>query len=169
MHIQRVPGGPSFQKGSQPWPPSDEEPHVTATTPHVYRSTPNPLHATLLAGTVPLFLGALLSDIAYFRSYQIQWSNFSSWLIAGGLVFCGLALLFALAGLVRAAHEKGRALLYLALLLATWLLGFVNALEHAKDAWATMPLGLVLSVIVTLLACAATWVGLGQARAGGAA
>ncbi|HCW95554.1 MAG TPA: hypothetical protein DHU88_07300 [Pseudomonas sp.] len=142
---------------------------MTATTPHVYRSTPNTLHATLLAGTVPLFLGALLSDIAYFRSYQIQWSNFSSWLIAGGLVFCGLALLFALAGLVRAAHEKGRALLYLALLLATWLFGFVNALEHAKDAWATMPLGLVLSVIVTLLACAATWVGLGQARAGGAA
>ncbi|AJE16703.1 DUF2231 domain-containing protein [Stutzerimonas balearica] len=142
---------------------------MTATTPHVYRSTPNPLHAILLAGTVPLFLGALLSDIAYFRSYQIQWSNFSSWLIAGGLVFCGLALLFALAGLVRAAHEKGRALLYLALLLATWLLGFVNSLEHAKDAWATMPLGLVLSVIVTLLACAATWVGLGQARAGGAA
>jgi len=142
---------------------------VTATIQRSYRSTPNPLHATLLAGTVPLFLGALLSDIAYFRSYQIQWSNFSSWLIAGGLVFCALALLFALVNLIRADHKKGRPLTYFLLLLATWVLGFINALEHAKDAWATMPLGLVLSVIVTLLACIATWIGLTNLREGGAA
>jgi uncharacterized membrane protein len=134
-----------------------------------YRNMPNPLHATLLAGTVPLFLGALLSDIAYFRSYQIQWSNFSSWLIAGGLVFCGLALLFALVNLLRARPRAGRPLIYVLLLLATWILGFINALEHAKDAWATMPAGLVLSVIVTLLACAATWVGLTNQRTGDAA
>ena len=43
---------------------------------------PGPLHGTLLAGTVPLFLGALLSDIAYGQTYQIQWANFASWLIA---------------------------------------------------------------------------------------
>lgn len=141
---------------------------VTTRPPLSYRRAPNPLHATLLAGTVPLFLGALLSDVAYFRSYQIQWSNFSSWLIAGGLVFCGLALLFALVGLVRATHKTGRPLLYVLLLLATWVLGFINALEHAKDAWATMPLGLVLSVIVTLLACAATWVGLTRHHGGAA-
>lgn len=55
------------------------------------------------------------------------------------------------------------------MLLATWLLGFINALEHAKDAWATMPLGLVLSVIVTVLACAATWIGLSNLRDGGEA
>ncbi|WP_375154423.1 DUF2231 domain-containing protein [Pseudomonas sp. Q2-TVG4-2] len=137
------------------------------TTHSISRHVPNPLHAALLAGTIPLFLGGLLSDIAYFRTYQIQWSNFSSWLIAGGLVFCGLALLFALANLIRANQKKGRPLVYLLLLLATWVLGFINALEHAKDAWATMPLGLILSVIVTLLACAATWIGLTNLRAGG--
>lgn len=142
---------------------------MTATIQRSYRTTPNPLHATLLAGTVPLFLGALLSDIAYFRTYQIQWSNFSSWLIAGGLVFCGLALLFAVVNLIRADHKKGRPLIYFLLLAATWVLGFINALEHAKDVWATMPLGLVLSVIVTLLACVATWIGLTNLRAGGAA
>ncbi len=37
---------------------------MTATDPILYRRTPSPLHAILLAGTVPLFLGALLSDIA---------------------------------------------------------------------------------------------------------
>ncbi|WP_423835155.1 DUF2231 domain-containing protein [Stutzerimonas stutzeri] len=144
--------------------------HRTQTTTHsISRHVPNPLHGTLLAGTVPLFLGAMLSDIAYFKTYEIQWSNFSAWLIAGGLVFCGLALLFAAANLIRAQHRKGRPLAYFILLLAAWLLGFINALEHAKDAWATMPLGLVLSVIVTVLACAATWLGLSNLRDGGEA
>jgi len=127
------------------------------------------LHATLLAGTVPLFLGATLSDVAYYRTYEVQWINFSSWLIAGALVLCGLAILFALVNLVRAARKQGRPLIYLLLLLATWVLGFIDALEHAKDAWATMPLGLVLSAIVTVLACVATGVGLAKRRTGGAA
>ncbi|MBK3869455.1 hypothetical protein GFL09_17530 [Pseudomonas stutzeri] len=143
--------------------------HSTQTTHSISRHVPNPLHATLLGGTVPLFLGALFSDIAYFRTYEIQWSNFSSWLIAGGLVCCGLAILFALGNLFRAHHRTGRPLLYLLLLLAAWVLGFINALEHAKDAWASMPSGLVLSVIVTLLACAATWIGFTNLRAGGEA
>ena len=52
----------------------------------------HPVHAILLASTLPLFLGALLSDWAYSSSYQIQWLNFASWLIAGALVLCGLAL-----------------------------------------------------------------------------
>nr|WP_156867495.1 MULTISPECIES: DUF2231 domain-containing protein [Pseudomonas] len=123
----------------------------------------------LLAGSVPLFLGALLSDIAYLNSYQIQWSNFAAWLIAGGLVFCGLALLFALANLIRAARKSGRPTLYFVLLLMTWVLGLINAFEHAKDAWAVMPSGLVLSAIVTVLAVIAAWTGLSNLRSGGAA
>nr|WP_221212550.1 DUF2231 domain-containing protein [Pseudomonas monteilii] len=123
----------------------------------------------LLAGSVPLFLGALLSDIAYLNSYQIQWSNFAAWLIAGGLVFCGLALLFALANLIRAERKSGRPTLYFVLLLVTWMLGLINAFEHAKDAWAVMPSGLVLSVIVTVLAVIAAWTGLSNLRSGGAA
>ncbi|HEN8713782.1 TPA: hypothetical protein U8203_004269 [Pseudomonas putida] len=142
---------------------------MTATEQTLYRCTPSPLHAILLAGTVPLFLGALLSDIAYFKSYQIQWSNFASWLIAGGLLFCGLTLLFALANLVRAERKGGRPTLYFLLLLVTWILGLVNAFEHAKDAWAVMPAGLVLSLIVTVLACVAAWLGMSNLRSGGAA
>jgi uncharacterized membrane protein len=140
---------------------------MTVTTHPFYRSTPGPLHAVLLAGTVPLFLGALLSDIAYYKTYQIQWSNFASWLIAGGLLFCGLALLFALVNLIRAERKAGRPVVYFLLLLVTWVLGLINAFEHAKDAWAIMPQGLVLSVVVTLLACAAAWVGLTNLRSGG--
>ncbi|MBX8474384.1 hypothetical protein OH710_25645 [Pseudomonas capsici] len=141
---------------------------MTVTANPVYRSTPGPLHAILLAGTVPLFLGALLSDIAYFKTFQIQWSNFASWLIAGGLVFCGLALLFALVNLIRAEHKAGRPLVYFLLLLGTWVLGLINAFEHAKDAWAVMPSGLILSVIVTVLSVVSAWVGLTSLRSGGA-
>lgn len=143
---------------------------MTTTVHHrSYRYAPHPLHAILLAGTVPLFLGALLSDIAYFRTYEIQWNNFASWLIVGGLVFLGFALLFALANLIRAAHKKGRPLVYFILLLVAWLLGFINALEHAKDAWATMPSSLILSIIVSVLVCVAAWIGLSSLRDGGEA
>lgn len=128
----------------------------------------HPVHAFLLAASVPLFLGALLSDIAYASTYQVQWTNFASWLIAGGLLFGGLALLSALVGLLRAEHRARRYALYCGLVLATWVLGFVNALVHAKDAWAVMPEGLVLSVVVAALACAAAWLGFAGYRARGA-
>ena len=135
------------------------------TTLPAYRSVPGPLHATLLAGTVPLFLGALLSDIAYTQTYQIQWANFAAWLIAGGLVFGGFAFLFALVNLLRTGLRAGPPARYVVLLLAAWVLGLVNAFQHAKDAYASMPAGLVLSAIVLVLTLAATWTGL---RAGGA-
>lgn len=134
---------------------------VTATAVHPYPKTLHPIHATLLAGTVPLFLGALLSDLAYWSSYQVEWANFASWLIAGGLVFAGLALLCALAGLFRNRGGERRPIYFL-LLVAVWILGFINALVHARDAWAAMPTGLVLSIVVTLLAIAATGVGLSR-------
>ena len=54
--------------------------------------------------------------------------------------------------------------MYLLLVSASWVLGLINAFEHAKDAFAIMPTGLVLSVIVTLLAIVAAWVGLSNLR-----
>ena len=137
-----------------------------ATPGPAYRSAPGLLHTILLAGSVPLFLGVLLSDIAYYNTYQIQWSNFASWLIVGGEFFSGLALVFALVGLIRARRKAGQVLIYFLLLLATWALGLFNAFQHAKDAWAVMPAGLVISAVVFLLACLAAWIGL-QPRTGG--
>jgi hypothetical protein len=67
---------------------------------------------------------------------------------------------------VRGDRADRRPILYLALLLAAWVLGFINALVHAKDAGASMPAALILSVIVAVLAIAAAWVRLSP-RAGG--
>jgi uncharacterized membrane protein len=118
------------------------------------------MHTTLAFSAVPLFVGALLSDWAYAQSYEIQWVNFASWLIAGGLLLTGLALLWGLVDVLRSRSAgHGRAKAYLLLLLATVVLGLLNALVHAKDGWAAMPTGLIMSVVVVLLAVAASAVG----------
>lgn len=122
------------------------------------------VHAVLLAGTIPLFLGVLLSDIAYSTSYELQWKNFASWLLVGGLVFGGVALLWTLIELVRAGQRGAGLVVYFLLLLAMWVLGFIDALVHAKDAWASMPAGLILSAIVAVLAIAATGLGFSSPR-----
>lgn len=134
-------------------------------SPVTYRSgssTPGRFHAFLLASTVPLFVGALLSDYAYWRSHQIEWSNFASWLLAGGLVFGGGAVLFAVIDMVRGR----RALVLLMLQLLTWGVGFVDALIHARDAWAVMPTGLALSAIAALFAAITTWIAFSTLRGG---
>ena len=140
---------------------------MTVTVDRTHQRALHPLHAILLAGTVPLFLGVLLSDIAYAASYEVQWKNFGSWLIVGGLMFGGFALLCGLIGLFRADQPRRRPTIYFLLLLAMWVLGFINALVHAKDAWASMPEGLVLSATVAALAIAATGLGFSTLRARG--
>lgn len=120
----------------------------------------HPLHAILLAFPLPLFLGALLSDLAYRSSFQIQWFNFSSWLIAGGLFVGGFALLWALIDLIRSGTvRRKRAATYFLVLLVMWVLGFINALVHSKDAFAIMPEALYLSSVATILALVAAWMG----------
>ena len=127
----------------------------------------HPLHAFFLAGCVPLFLGALLADWAYSSTYEVQWTNFASWLLVGAMVLAGFALLWALIDLLRADRSwRGRPLIYFLVLLAAFILGFINALVHAKDAWAKMPEALILSVVVAVLVLVACWLGLSTWRSG---
>ena len=140
---------------------------MVAMSASISRRPIHPLHAILLAFAFPLFLGALLSDLAYWSSFEVQWANFSSWLIAGGLLVGAFALLWALVNLFRRGTARtGRPAVYFIVLLAMWVLGFVNALVHAKDAWATMPEGLYLSAVTALLALVAAWIGYSGFRAG---
>ena len=119
------------------------------------------MHAVFALSSVPLFLGALLSDWAYSSSQQTQWVNFAAWLVAGGLLIASVALLWGAVDLLRSsATRHRRSMIYLSLLLATFVVGFINALVHAKDGWAAMPTGLVLSVVVVVLAATASMVGL---------
>jgi uncharacterized membrane protein len=141
----------------------DEECSMTSIVDRIPRRAIHPFHAAMLAGAAPLFLGVLLADYAYWSSYQIEWSNFASWLLVGALVLAAIALACAVVDLFRGR----RRIVYTVLLAAAWLAGFFNALIHARDAWAIMPTALVLSVITAVLACAATWIGFSGLRAGG--
>jgi uncharacterized membrane protein len=113
----------------------------------------------LLAGTVPLFLAVMLSDLAYTSTYQIQWKNFASWLLVGGLVFAGFTLLCAIIDISRVALRTTYHVVYVVLLLVLWVLGFIDALVHAGDAAASMSAAVILSIIVAVLSLAATWLG----------
>ena len=78
----------------------------------------HPLHAILLAFPLPLFLGALLSDLAYSSTYEVQWTNFASWLIAGAMLTGALVTLWALIEcLVSGRQRTGKHFAYLIVLL----------------------------------------------------
>lgn len=119
---------------------------------------PHPVHAILLGFPIVLFSSGLLSDIAYLRSAEIQWTNFSSWLIAGALVFGGVVLAWALVSLAlgwRGSERRPR-LLYVGLLAVMWILGLINAFKHSQDGWSSVgAFGLILSILCSLLALAA--------------
>lgn len=140
---------------------------MTSETRSPDRSSIHPVHAVLLASSLPLFLGAMLSDWAYSSTYQNQWAHFASWLNAGALMFVGAALLWAAINFFRADIAKDRAgALYILVLLATFTVGFINALVHAKDGWATMPEGFILSLVTLILALVAIWLGFSTRRTG---
>ena len=130
---------------------------VTAPRPHAF-------HHVLLAGTLPPFLGALASDWAYAKTQEPQWHNFAEWLLVGGMVFTGLALGCALIGLFRHDGRTGRALLSLLALVATFAAGLLASMLHARDVWATMPWGFVMTVLTLLLALVAIWAGFSTPR-----
>ena len=59
----------------------------------LYQRSLHPLRASLLGAAGAFLVSGFLSDWAYFSDNQIQWKNFADWLIIGGLVFAGFALL----------------------------------------------------------------------------
>jgi len=126
----------------------------------------HPLHAALLSGAVPLFLGGLLADLAYGDTAEVQWSNFAAWLIAGAMVFTGLSLLWAFIAMLRGRAWRSWPIWCFLLLLAAFVLGLVDSFVHARDAWGIMPAAPILSAIVTVIIILAAVVGLASLRAG---
>jgi uncharacterized membrane protein len=124
----------------------------------VGEGTPHPAHAILLGFPIALFSGAVLTDMAYLRTAELQWTNFSAWLIVGALVTGGLVTAWALVSLVfglRGADRTHR-LVYFGLLAVMCLLGLINAFNHSQDGWSSVGvLGLLLSIVCALLALAA--------------
>ena len=123
-------------------------------------ATARPLHGILLAFPIALFTFALFTDIAYLKTAEIQWSNFSAWLITGALVSGGVAGVFSIVDLVLGLRRGGsrRVIIHVAALALAWVLGLVNAFKHSQDAWSSVGgFGLTLSILCTLLVLVAGW------------
>lgn len=132
-----------------------------ASSPAPALAASYPLHVILAAYPTACFTGAFLTDIAYVWTDQMQWANFSAWLITAGLVMGALA---AIAGIVelfaRRAVQLERPWMHSLGNLAVLLLSFVNILVHSRDAYTSvMPEGLILSGIVAVLVLITSWSG----------
>jgi uncharacterized membrane protein len=123
--------------------------------------------ALCLAGSFFFFIATVLSDWAYASSYEIQWNNFASWLLVGALVLAGAALAFWLVGLWAPDGRTRMGITGALAIGAGWLIGFFSALMHARDAWASMPGGLVLSLIASLCIAVAVAIEFFATRTGG--
>lgn len=118
----------------------------------------HPVHALLLAFPIALFTAGLVTDIAYLRTEEIQWTNFSAWLIAGGLAAGALVLVWAVVDLV-VARGRGRALVYVLLVAAMQMVGLFNAFQHSRDGWSSVgAAGLGMSIVTAVLALASGYI-----------
>ncbi|RDE07191.1 DUF2231 domain-containing protein [Sphingomonas aracearum] len=123
----------------------------------------HPVHGLLSAFPLAFFVGALVTDLAYAATAEMQWANFSVWLIAAGVV---MGVLAALAGIVDALVNRRRGMRprrpwpHSLGTLAMMVLAVINGFIHSRDAWTSVvPTGLLLSAIVAVLAIVTSWMG----------
>ena len=112
-----------------------------------------PVHAMLIPFPIVCFVGAMLTDITYSNSPQVQWANFSQWLLAVGLLMGVLAAIFGLIDFLSAPRARPRiGWFHLGGNAIVLLLALFNNLVHSRDGWTgVVPTGLTLSVITVLV------------------
>jgi uncharacterized membrane protein len=109
---------------------------------------------------IACFVGALVTDLAYWRTLDVLWERFSIWLIAAGLIVAGLAVIAGVIDL--AVGKRIRTLAWphavgYALALA---LSLINAFIHSRDGYtAVVPTGLMLSGLVVVILLVTGWMG----------
>jgi uncharacterized membrane protein len=115
----------------------------------------HPIRSIFLPVPVVCFLGAVFTDLSYLRSGgNLLWVNFSTWLLAVGLLFGAIAIIVLLIDAARGAA----AWVAFGLLVVAWIVEFINSLVHARDGWtAVAGIGLALSIIGALLILVAGW------------
>ena len=135
------------------------------------RAVPPPVSTTAyqLLAPVPVacFVGALFTDIAYWRTAQMMWADFSAWLIAVGLLVGLIVLVLALIAIVsQPALRRSRwTWIHGAGYLLALILSLLNMFIHSRDGWTSVvPTGLTLSVVVVLTFIATSVVGIAELR-----
>ncbi|WP_215228617.1 DUF2231 domain-containing protein [Erythrobacter sp. 3-20A1M] len=108
-----------------------------------------PLHAMLVPFPIACFTGALMTDIVYAQTAQVQWTNFSQWFLAFGAIVGAIAGLFGLIDLLAAGRTRPTSgWFHFALMAVVLILAAFNNFVHARDGWTgVVPTGLTLSAI----------------------
>ena len=122
----------------------------------------HPLHVMLVPIPITCFVLTFLSDLAYWKTANMQWTNMSAWLLTVGLL---VSVLVVIAGLtdflgdrrIRALrpawiHGLGNVLVI--------VLSCFNILIHSRDAYTSVvPTGLILSGLVVAILLVTGWNG----------
>jgi uncharacterized membrane protein len=122
----------------------------------------HPIHSMLVAFPIAYFTGALVTDLAYWQTAEMQWANFSVWLLTAGLVMSALASLagaidFLFNRRIRAMRAAWPHVIGTVLVVA---LALVNVLVHSRDAYTSVvPTGLILSALVVVILLVTNWLG----------
>jgi uncharacterized membrane protein len=121
----------------------------------------HPLHALLAHVPNVLFIGALITDLVYWKTADVMWADFSDWLLAVGVLF---AVLAAIAGVVDflfvRRNRSGAGLIHALGSVLVLALAILNNLVHSRDAYTSVvPGGLILSALTVAVLIVTGWVG----------
>ncbi|WP_424631727.1 DUF2231 domain-containing protein [Bradyrhizobium sp. SYSU BS000235] len=122
----------------------------------------HPLHAMLVSFPIVCFVGAFVTDVAYWRTAEMMWADLSAWLLAAGLV---MGVLAAIAGIIdfvgnREIRKITPAWIHAGGSGLVLVLAFFNSLIHSRDAWTSVvPAGLILSALTVMVMVLTGWMG----------
>ena len=134
----------------------------------------HPIHPILVVVPIACFVGALLTDLMYWRTAAMQWTNFSAWLVTVGVIIGWLAAIVGLIDFLgnRAVRALPPAWPHVIGNAAVLILATFNMFVHSRDAWTSVvPTGLILSALTVAILLFTGWMGWSmvyQYRAGGA-
>lgn len=122
----------------------------------------HPLHPMLVPFPIAYLVGALFTDFAYVFSGDPFWARASLWLVSAGLALGVVAAGLGLTDFLSSRRIRSHRIAWVHFLgnASVLALAFVSMLARIDDAEAAvMPLGLVLSIVITTLLLFTGWLG----------
>ncbi|SRR5216683_106396 len=124
-----------------------------------------PIHKVLVSFSAAYFVGALVTDLAYWHVPDVLWERFSIWLITAGLIMAGLATIAFVFDVASGRQVDEPAWPRVVGYAIAVLLSLTNAFVHSRDGYtAVVPLGLTLSALVVIVLLLTAWVGMALAN-----